>query len=139
FGVSARELLARGASAADFAAIELDELTALLEQASRKRFGREKAESIAKSARESLGVPGLEPVARLMVRSLLAQIAHLETQVAEVDAVAAELLAGVEQHLTSIPGVGPVLAATILAEIGDIDRFPRLTALVAYAGIDPSV
>ena len=70
---------------------------------------------------------------------MLAQIAHLETQVAEVDAVAAELLAGVEQHLTSIPGVGPVLAATILAEIGDIDRFPRLTALVAYAGIDPSV
>jgi transposase len=139
FGVSARELLAHGASAADFAAIDLDELTALLEHASRKRFGREKAESIARSAQESLGVPGLEPVARLMVRSLLAQIAHLELQVAEADAMAAELLAGVDQYLTSIPGVGPVLAATILAEIGDIDRFPRLTALVAYAGIDPSV
>ena len=61
FGVSARELLTRGASAADFAAIDLDELTTVLEQASRKRFGRDKAESIAKSAQESLGVPGLEP------------------------------------------------------------------------------
>jgi transposase len=44
-----------------------------------------------------------------------------------------------DQHPRSIPGIGPVLAATILAEIGDITRFPRLAALVAYAGLDPSV
>jgi len=32
-----------------------------------------------------------------------------------------------------------VLAATILAEIGDISRFRSLKSLVAYSGIDPSV
>lgn len=46
---------------------------------------------------------------------------------------------GVEQHLTDIKGIGPVLAATILAEIGDISRFRSLKSLVAYTGIDPSV
>lgn len=58
---------------------------------------------------------------------------------ARVDAAVAELLGQIEQLLTTIPGLGPVLAATILAEIGDISRFARLEALVAYVGIYPNV
>jgi transposase len=139
FGVSARELLSRAATAADFAALDLDELTGLLERVSRKRFGRDKAEAIQRSATNSLGLSALGPAARIEVDALLAQIALLEKQVAELDDTVAELMAETDQHLTTIPGVGAVLAASILAEIGDIDRFPRLRALVAYAGIDPSV
>jgi len=44
-------------------------------------------------------------------------------------------LATTEQTLTTIPGVGTVLAATILAEIGDVTRFPSSDHLVAYAGL----
>lgn len=141
FGASARELLSRGATAADFAALDLDldDLTTLLEQASRKRFGRDKAQAIQRSAAGSLGLAALGPAARLEIQSLLAQIALIETQVSELDDAIAELMKSTEQYLTTIPGVGPVLAASILAEVGDIDRFPRPSALVAYAGIDPSV
>ena len=38
-----------------------------------------------------------------------------------------------------MPGLGPVLAAIVLGEIGDISRFSAPEKLVAYAGIDPSV
>ena len=41
--------------------------------------------------------------------------------------------------LLTIPGISNNLAARILAEIGDISRFPRARSLVAYAGIDPNV
>ena len=41
--------------------------------------------------------------------------------------------------LLTIPGISNNLAARILAEIGDINRFPRAKSLVAYAGIDPNV
>jgi transposase len=139
FGASAKALLAHAATAADFAAIDLGELTALLERASRKRFGADKALALQRAACDSLGLAALGRAARLEVDQLLAQIGLLEAQIAEADAAVAELLARTEQHLTSIPGVGPVLAATILAEVGDIDRFPRPQALNAYAGIDPSV
>jgi transposase len=139
FGASARALLARAAAAAEFAEIPLDELTALLEAASRKRFGADKARALRRTAEDSLGVAALGRAARLELDQLLAQIALLEAQVADADAAVAELLARTGQHLTSIPGVGPVLAATILAEVGDVDRFARPSALVAYAGIDPSV
>ena len=38
-----------------------------------------------------------------------------------------------------MPGMGPVLAAVVLSEIGDISRFSAPEKLVAFAGIDPSV
>ncbi|HHT99109.1 MAG TPA: IS110 family transposase [Acholeplasma sp.] len=37
--------------------------------------------------------------------------------------------------LKSIPGIGPVYAAGLLAEIGEIDQFPNDAALAKYAGL----
>ena len=37
--------------------------------------------------------------------------------------------------LTSIPGIGPVISAGIIAEIGDINRFPNQAKLGKYAGL----
>lgn len=139
FGATARQLLVRAASAADFAALDLEELTTLMERTSRKRFGREKAQDIQADARISLGVAALGAAARLEIRALLQQIGLLEEQVAKTDAAVASLLEQIDQQLTTIPGLGPVLAATILAEIGDVSRFAKFQALVAYAGIDPGV
>lgn len=49
----------------------------------------------------------------------------------------------VDQHdlklLRTITGIGPVAAVTILAEIGDITRFPGAKQFIAYAGLDPRV
>ena len=41
--------------------------------------------------------------------------------------------------LTSIKGVGDYSAAVVLAEAGDVRRFPTSAALVAFAGIDPRI
>lgn len=139
FGATARQLLAQAASAAEFAALELDELTGLMERTSRRRFGREKAQDLQHDAGNSLGLTALGPAAQLEIRALLSQMALLEQQVKQTDTAVATLLEQVDQQLTSIPGIGAVLAATILAEIGDVRRFLRFQSLVAYAGIDPSV
>ncbi len=41
--------------------------------------------------------------------------------------------------LESIPGIGVVISCTLLAEIGDISRFPTGKSLIAFAGLDPRV
>jgi transposase len=41
--------------------------------------------------------------------------------------------------IQSIVGVGPLTATSILAEVGDIKRFPSSKQLIAYAGLDPRV
>ena len=37
--------------------------------------------------------------------------------------------------LTSIPGIGPVYAAGLMAEIGDVECFKNEAALAKYAGL----
>lgn len=47
----------------------------------------------------------------------------------------AKHLAKIAQPLTFIRGIGPVLAAGIIAEIGDISRFPGQAQLAKFAGL----
>jgi len=62
---------------------------------------------------------------------------HLSKIAGEIDALAKEIE---EYHiLQSIPGIGEKIAATIISEIGEIDRFNDAKKLVAFAGVDPSV
>ena len=41
------------------------------------------------------------------------------------------------RNLLTVKGIGPVLAATFVAEIGDVDRFPTAGALCCWAGLTP--
>jgi transposase len=41
------------------------------------------------------------------------------------------------KRLLPIPGIGPIIAATILSEIGDINRFSSPDKLCAWAGLTP--
>ena len=43
------------------------------------------------------------------------------------------------RRLLTIPGIGLVIAASILAVVGDITRFERPAKLVSYLGLDPRV
>lgn len=44
-----------------------------------------------------------------------------------------------DNQLTTIVGIGTTLAASLLTETGDINRFDSPEKLAAFAGIDPSV
>jgi transposase len=139
FAKSARELLKNATTAADFVSFDLSELVSILRSNSHGHLGQARAEEIKKAAQNSLGLACLGDVALVKLRSLLAQIEFLESQVVEVEKAIGKAMEGIKEHLTDIKGIGPILAATIFAEIGDISWFSRLESLVAYAGIDPSV
>lgn len=73
----------------------------------------------------------------MYIHMLLQYKEHLSRLAAEIDALAKE----VEEYelIKSIPGIGEKIAATIISEIGEIERFSHPKKLVAFAGIDPSV
>lgn len=48
-------------------------------------------------------------------------------------------LSTLEREIESLPGVSEKIAATILSEIGENDRFNHPKKLIAFAGLDPSV
>ena len=74
---------------------------------------------------------------KLLISLILQYQEHLAGLEQNIDALAEEI----EEYelIQSIPGIGHKIAATILSEIGEIDRFDHPKKLVAFAGIDPSV
>jgi transposase len=81
----------------------------------------------------------LPAVYRARVNALVRLIDAVEF---ELDAVERQLrarLAGDRGYraIQAIPGVGPILAAVFVAEIGDITRFPGPRQLVCWAGLTP--
>jgi len=83
----------------------------------------------------------LPPDERLALDSALRLNAVLDAEVDLADrAIATALIDDPRvRHLLTIPGIGLVTAAGILAVVGDIGRFPRPAKLVSYLGLDPQV
>lgn len=71
------------------------------------------------------------------VISFITSLEHLESQIIGLDQVLDELIEATGYPLKTINGVDTVLAATFIANIGDITRFPRQTKLAKLAGIAP--
>lgn len=73
----------------------------------------------------------------MYISMLLHYREHLTALEKHIDALANEI----EEYkiIQSIPGIGEKIAATIISEIGEIDRFNHPKKLVAFAGVDPSV
>jgi transposase len=103
------------------------------------RLGQARAERLRAAAADTIAVPELEPEVVFEVGLLLDQYDLLERQIEAADAHVAALLDGeLARRLQTIPGVGPATAATLIAEIGDIERFATFDQLLAYAGIHPA-
>ena len=85
---------------------------------------------------DGLGLP--QPYAG-KVASLRKLTGELSAEIAVLDAVIADLLAHHDGYhaIQALPGIGPVLAAVIVAEIGDIRRFSRPARLSCWAGLTP--
>jgi transposase len=78
---------------------------------------------------------------RETVDGCLRQIEFLDQEVAEVERqVARDALTSPQvKRLMTVPGVNVIVAATFLAAVGDIGRFPGQRQLVGYLGLDPRV
>ena len=65
------------------------------------------------------------------------EIRSLKKSIKEFDKAIEDLVQIMPEHkcLESIPGVGPVYAGGILAEIGQIERFTNQAGLAKYAGL----
>ncbi len=73
------------------------------------------------------------------VTSLRQLIGELSIEITMLSEVLADLLAGHAGYrvIQRLPGIGPVLAAVIIAEIGDVTRFRTAAQLSSWAGLTP--
>ena len=125
-------------SAEALANMDLHQLTEFIIEKGKKRFPDPDsvAKAIQKAARSSYRLPktvndSVNQVLSISINSMRA----MESQIKAFDKAIAEQMALIPNTLTSVKGIGPVYSAGIIAEIGDINRFPTQASLAKYAGL----
>lgn len=143
FGKSSTKVLSESPLPEDLLAYSADDLASLLNEASEGRLGNQrskaKASQLKDFAGDSFGISLATDVFKLEIQHLLQQLGLLENQLQEMEEKLETLVTQQDNYLTTIIGVGPVTAAVLLGEIGDIHRFERPNQVLAYAGLDASV
>jgi len=135
-------VLAKAPTPTAGAALRVTQVEAVLRAAGRQRNLHTRAEEISAALRtEQLSAPPL--VAEAFGAAVAALVAVTAELVRQTAAVEAKLAAAFEQHpsaeiLRSLPGLGPVLGARVLAEFGDDPhRYADAKARKNYAGTAP--
>ena len=98
---------------------------------------RKKADELRKAIRN-----GIDPVQVLLIKTNLDAIDYLSEKIRLLEAEIAVKVKPFEEDLNiilSVPGIGLISAATILAEMGDYRDFQNADKLAMYFGIVPAV
>ena len=117
----------------------IDELFEIIKDKSHNRLTRAKAISIKEAAADTFGIKIAQDAFSFQLKQLIDRMNFLDKQIEALDCQILEYYEKFDCYLHTIPGIGMIAAATILAEIGDINKFKSSSALVAFAGIDPTV
>jgi transposase len=129
-------LLSEFPSAKHVAEAHLTRLTNLLNEASKGRYGKDKAVEIREAARNSIG--SVMPAKSLELKHTIKLIGELSAEIDEIEAEIKKLVDETETTLLTIPGLSYNTVAVILAEVGDFSNFATPDKVLAFAGMSPS-
>ncbi len=130
-------LMERFETVDELAYADLDELTAFIDEKGRNFADpAAKAKAIQAAARNSYRLPVTvnASVNQAMAVSI-ATMRALEKQIKVLDKAIEQQFKIIPNTLTSIPGIGKVYSAGIIAEIGDVNRFQSQASVAKFAGL----
>ena len=142
YGVTSAAVLTEFLSLDDIAYSSIEDLVAFVTQKGKNRFSDpvETANLLKKAARDSYRLDKVvyEPL-NVSIASSFNVINAINNEIKAIDKSIEKTIKGINttqyQSLISIPGIGPVFASGILAEIGTITSFNSHNALAKYAGL----
>ena len=139
FGTTSMGILEKYLTPENIENAPIDELFEITKDKSHNRLTKAKAISIKEAAADTFGIKIAQDAFSFQLKQLIDRMNFLDKQIEALDCQILEYYEKFDCYLHTIPGIGMIAAATILAEIGDINRFKSSSALVAFAGIDPTV
>jgi transposase len=102
-------------------------------------FNVAKAKNILNQAANQNGIMPFNDAAKALVKQASTQILAISETIAAVAAEMKRLATSLPEYPVVIRfhSVGDILAPQLIAEIGDIYRFPKKSSLVRFAGLEP--
>jgi transposase len=142
FGATALAVLTDFLSSEDIANTPIDELVNFVAEKGKNRFPDPEATAklLQKAARDSYRIDKtLSDPLNATIAASFNCIKALEKEVKTLDNAIAKAVKALDTHefecALSIKGIGPVFAAGIISEIGDITKFNSQASLAKYAGL----
>lgn len=110
-------------------------------QATKHRVSMDKIDKLYDYCLDTLSAPHESHVARDIVSNLVSSVKEYKAYLKQLEKEIKELASTFEGYncLLTITGCGPITAATIIAETGDIQRFHAADKFVSYAGASPRI
>ncbi|MCP4169094.1 MAG: IS110 family transposase [Chloroflexi bacterium] len=139
FGATSQAVLLEFATMDEIAAMPFEDLVEWLDVKGKRRFAHpeENARKLQQVAEHAYRLPEKwASVINDIIALNLRHITLLKDLIRRTDATITAQMEPIPQTLETIPGIGPVFAAGIIAELGDLARFDYNEAQVAsYAGL----
>lgn len=123
-------------TAKDVANANIVRLTNVLSDNSHGKYGKDKALEIRELARNSIGFDS--KATGFELRQTIRLIQNLQSEIDVLDKEIKIVMNEIASPVLSIPGIGYILGAIIISEIGNIHNFQNPAKLLAFAGLEPS-
>lgn len=139
FGCASRQVLSQFPGASEIARVDIRRLTRILKESSKGRMGKEHAQRLKNSAKNSIAVTTAIDSFAMEIRFIVQRMNLLSEQIQELDKQAKNHMEPEQKLLQSISGIGPVWAPCILAEVLPVfhpEQKNGARKLVAAAGLD---
>ena len=102
-------------------------------------FSEAQAEDIYIESLGHVGVMPMNDTTKMLVNQAIAQINTISETIAPIAREMKNLAASLPEYsvVMAFRGVGEVLGPQLMAEIGDVYRYPKKSSLVRFAGLEP--
>lgn len=105
--------------------------------ASQGKFSYAKFAKLKELAKNSVGYH--DDNSDLLISTYISIINNFNDKIVPIDKQISTIIKELNPRMFSIPGIGEISAATILAEYGDINNFSSPNKMLAFAGLEPSI
>lgn len=115
-----------------------EEILAEIRKEVKRGVGMKKVQQLKEVASKSIGLKEGRDLARLKLKTLLAQYDLIQKEIASVWDKVEELMQQIQavKEMTDIPGVGKKTVAAFFAEIGDLQKYDHPDQIIKLAGLN---
>lgn len=119
----------------------LDTVLKTMKESSRNHYKKEDVQKIMDIARNSIGIPDAGGIYTFRIRNNVARLTSEMKQLKEIDEAILKMTEKDEnvKRIDDMKGIGPVNAAAIVSEIGEISQFDSALKLQSYGGKAPKM
>ena len=138
YGAAALAVFEEFESPDDIVNMDVESLAAFISEKGKNRSPHpdEIAKAVQAAARGSYRLPKtVNDTVNQVLSISISSMRAIQGQIKLLDKEIERQFANIPNTLISIPGIGPVLSAGIIAEVGDINRFDDQACLAKYAGL----